>query len=175
MRLFILAILAVLFWPLTARAFQEEMMTHETMSASFIIPFIPDFVTVPEGGLAWEVLAETREVEFEGETEQGYPLFGLRPEFPEKVQALDGEKVVMQGYMFPLEQSEKQSRFLFGPFPASCPYHYHVGPSMVIEVHAQRPLDFSFDAVNLEGRLELVEMDVDFNIFYRMHEARLVR
>ncbi len=165
--------LAVLVNPRTAGALQELNYTEETFSTTYLVPYIPEFSKTPEGGLAWETLARTTEISYEEKNAEGMDIAGVRPDFPADVLALDGQEVLMQGYMFPLDAAEKQAQFLFGPFPATCPYHYHVGPAMVIEVSAAEPLPFVYDPVNLRGRLELVSRDDAFNVFYRLKEARL--
>lgn len=162
-----------LVFPLQGFALEEwqNVPIDPEVTLDAIVESIPKYVTTPEGGLAWEVLAKTKEQEvITGKFEDG-DIISVRPEFPDAVKALDGKAVLMQGYMFPLEQAEQQTRFLFGPFPASCPYHYHVGPNMVIEVTAKAPITFSFDPMTLSGRLELVPVDDEFNIFYRMKDA----
>ena len=69
------------------------------------------------------------------------------------------------GFMFPLEQSEKQKRFLIGPYPLSCPFHYHVGPSQVIEISSEKAIDFSFDPITIKGKLE-VKYNEETGTFY---------
>ena len=59
-----------------------------------------------------------------------------------KFAKLDEKEILVQGYMFPLDQDEKQSLFLLGPFPLSCPYHPHTSSNLLIEVHS-KPLLFS--------------------------------
>lgn len=150
----------------------------EGSSSSYIkeslLDAVPDFVKTPEGGVSWQLLATTQENEvIVGKVEDG-DLISVRPDFSKDVKNLDGQTVVMQGYMFPLEQKEEQTRFLFGPFPMSCPYHYHVGPSMVIEAHAKAPITFSFDALTLTGTFELVPVDDEYNVFYRLKDVTIV-
>lgn len=169
----VLVFCALAVYPLQASALEEwqNIPVDAEVTLDAIVESIPKYVTTPQGGLAWKVLAKTQEKELiTGKFEDG-DIISVRPEFPDAVKSLDGKTVLMQGYMFPLEQAEKQTRFLFGPFPASCPYHYHVGPNMVIEVHAKDPITFSFDPLTLSGRLELVPADDEFNIFYRIKDA----
>ena len=52
------------------------------------------------------------------------------------MKALDGKTVKIKGFMFPLDETEDQKHFLFGPFPLNCPFQYHVQSSLVMEVHA---------------------------------------
>ena len=175
MRLFLaLAALLIAACPLRALAIEAAEMESETFTHEFIVQNIPDFVTTPDGGLDWNVLADTKVIEFEEEAD-GLTNSGSRPEFPATVSALDGKEVVMQGYMFPLEESDAQSQFLFGPFPASCPFHYHVGPNLVIEAHAKKAINYEPEPVTLKGRLELVPRDDEYNVFYRLNDAERVK
>ena len=56
----------------------------------------------------------------------------------------------------------------------SCPYHYHVSPNMVLEAHAIDPIEFSYDAINVTGILELVPRDDEYNVFYRLNDVEIV-
>lgn len=78
--------------------------------------------------------------------------------------------------MFPLDETENQKLFLFGPFPLSCPFHYHVTPSLVLEVHADKhSVKFSYDPVVMTGTLELVPDDPEYSTFYRLKDAKQVK
>ncbi|PCI57228.1 MAG: hypothetical protein COB36_02895 [Alphaproteobacteria bacterium] len=140
-----------------------------------ILESIPQFVTTPEGGTSWNVFGETIEHEYTYKEDDEYDYVGVRPEFSEKLKKLDGQTVIVQGYMFPLGQGEEQPRFLLGPFPLSCPYHYHVPPKLLLEVHAETPVKFSYDAVNIQGILELVPNDDEYNVFYRLRNAGVLQ
>ena len=37
------------------------------------------------------------------------------------------------------------------------------------------PIVFSYDAVNIKGKLELVPKDDDYNVFFRLRDAQLVK
>lgn len=171
---------------LDSRALTEETVVTGTIDYSSYselpmdqIPdlseYISDFVDVPEGGVQWGLFTETESIEYQDKDEEGRDIFGVKPEFSEELKKLDGQMVLMQGYMFPLESEEAQSLFLFGPFPVSCPFHYHVGPDLIIEARSKDNIKFEWDAINIRGRLELVPRDDDFNIFYRLHEVELVK
>ncbi len=139
-----------------------------------LLQLIPEFVTTPEGGVSWDVFHETIEHEYQYEEDSDFIYMGVRPEFSENMKNMEGSVITMQGYMFPLEQSEKQTRFLLGPFPASCPYHYHVPPKLILEVQVKTPTTFSYDAINIKGKLELVPKDDEYNLFYRLKDAQIV-
>lgn len=135
---------------------------------------IEDFVDIPEGGVSWQTFGETGMDEYTMIDKEGYEWLGVRPKFKEEVKELDGKEILIQGYMFPLEQSEKQSLFLLSPFPVSCPYHPHVSSNLTIEVYAKNPILHSYDAINIKGKLELVQKDNLYNIFFRLRDSIMV-
>lgn len=138
--------------------------------------YIKNYVDVPQGGTDWKVFGSTKEIDVEGKTKDGYDFQYFKPKFSPAVRKLDGQVVTVKGFMFPLGETEKQNLFLFGPFPVSCPYHYHVSPSLVIEVHADKaPVKFSYDAVTLKGKLQLVEKDPENSTFYKLVDVQQVK
>lgn len=148
----------------------EEVTIEKTRT---IEDYIADYVDVPEGGINWRLFGKTKEIQIETKTDDGFDLVYIKPDFPEDVKELDGQTVKVRGYMFPLGEAEAQTQFLFGPFPLSCPYQYHVGPALVIEVYAdKKPVKFSYDPVTVTGRLELVYDDPEYSVFYRLRDAK---
>ncbi|MDC3091532.1 DUF3299 domain-containing protein [Rickettsiales bacterium] len=135
---------------------------------------VDDFIDMPKDGTSWKIFGETGMSEYSFKDDEGYDWLGVRPKFKENVKKLDGKEILVQGYMFPLEQGEKQSRFLLGPFPITCPYHPHVSSNLTIEVYAKDPILYTYDAINIRGKLELVKNDNLYNIFYRMKNSRVV-
>ena len=121
--------------------------------------------------IAWSVFAQTKEIEECVDDAEGFRSCRLKPDYGEQVQALDGKQVTLMGYMFPLEDSEKQRNFLLGPYPLSCPFHYHIGPSQVIEVLALSPIAFSYDPITVKGILR-VRYNTETAIFYYLEEAK---
>jgi len=95
----------------------------------------------------------------------------LEPMFSDELRELNGREVKVQGFMMPLDNSEKQQHFLVSRTPPSCFYCLPGGPESVIEVKAQRPMEFSFDPVVLSGDMQLVE-NSDMGLFYRLEDAR---
>ena len=188
MRLWLVVAL-LLMWPVSAQAIKTEKDYSTTSLSSTVdisIPtdapnrtladFIKDYVDVPPGATNWKVFSKTKEVNVEGKTKDGYDFQYFKPKFAPEVKKLDGQIVTVKGFMFPLGETEGQKLFLFGPFPVSCPYHYHVSPSLVIEVHAdKKPIKFSYDPVTLKGRLQLVEADPENSTFYRLVDTELVK
>ncbi len=140
-----------------------------------LISFVDDFINLPPGGTPWQIFGETQMDEYPIVDKDGNEWIGVRPKFTEKILQLDKKEILVQGYMFPLDQDEKQSLFLLGPFPLSCPYHPHTSSNLLIEVHSKSPIIFSYDAVNIKGKLELVPKDDDYNMFFRLRNAELVK
>lgn len=149
--------------------------TTETFTLEDLIDQIPNFTTTPDGGVDWKIFAETKEEAYSVVREDGIEWEGVKPVFADAIKKLDGKTVKMTGYMFPLDQTEEQTQFLFGPFPLSCPYHYHVSNNMTVEAHAKKPIEFSYEPVTVEGVLELVPLDYEYNTFYRLRDVKVVK
>lgn len=155
-----------------ANAFTIETITsEETYTIDDLASNIRNFVGIPEGGTDWQVFAKTEQTPYLYTDNDGQEWEGVRPQFSDALKELDGSEIIIQGFMFPLGQEEKQEMFLLGPFPLSCPFHYHVTPNLIIEAYAKTPVAFSYDAVNVKGTLELVPKDDEYNVFYRIKDA----
>ena len=138
--------------------------------------YIKDYVDVPKGATDWKVFGATKQINVEWQDKKKFSYQYFKPEFTQAVKDLDGKTVTVKGYMFPLGENEKQNLFLFGPFPVSCPFQYHVGSNLVMEVHADAaPIKFSYDAIVITGTLELVPKDEDNSTFYRLRNAHIVK
>ena len=158
--------------PIAANAFTTEtIISEETYTIDDLASSIRNFVGTPEGGTDWQVFAETKQTPYLYTDSEGQEWEGVRPQFTDTLNSLDGQEIIIQGFMFPLGQEEEQEMFLLGPFPLSCPFHYHVTPNLIIEVYAKTPVTFSYDAVNVKGTLELVPKDDEYNVFYRIKDA----
>lgn len=151
----------------------DQVETEQTLS---IEDYIKDYVDVPDGGVDWKLFGTTQEISIETKTDDGYDMTYSKPDFQPEVMALAGKEIKIKGYMFPLESTDKQALFLFGPFPLTCPFQYHVGPSMVLEVHADHhPVTFDYEPVVITGVLELVPDDPEYSVFYRLNDAKQVQ
>ena len=159
---------------LLMNVFSTNESIEEPYDEYNLLSNIDDVVKVPKGGVHWKVFGETIMKEYTFFDKEGNEWIGVRPEFKDQIKKLDKQRILIQGYMFPLEQDEKQKLFLLGPFPISCPYHPHISANLIIEVHAVSPIIFSYDAVNIKGKLELVPKDDDYNVFFRLRDAQLV-
>lgn len=145
-----------------------------SFSQEEILLNVDEFIDLPNGGISWKVFGETEMNEYTIVDKSGEEWMGVRPNFTEQILKLDSTEILIQGYMFPLEQSEKQSLFLLGPFPVSCPYHPHTSANLLIEVTSKKPILFTYDPINIKGDLELVPRDDEYNVFFRLKNARLI-
>ncbi len=94
--------------------------------------------------------------------------------FADKVQALHGETVRIQGFMMPLGAGEQQRHFLVASVPLSCPFCTPGGPESIVDVNAEEDVAYSMDAVVVEGRFEVLKND-NKGFYYRLHDARQVK
>ena len=167
----------------TPDSLKAEMLENNQKSLDFddpsdlvvpddLISNIDEFINLPKGGIPWDVFGKTGMNEYTFEDDEGYEWTGVRPVFTSEIKSLENKQVLLQGYMFPLDLNEKQKTFLLLPFPVSCPYHVHASSNLIIEVHATTPINYSYDAINIKGRLELVPKDDLYNIFFRLKEAK---
>ena len=168
-KLLLIALLG-LFMPQQAAALTlEEGADAPTRG---IEDYIKDFVDVPEGAQDWKTFGKTEVINVETKDAEGFDWQYYKPGFQPELKALDGKKIRIKGFMFPLDETEEQKLFLFGPFPLNCPFQYHVQANLVIEVQAAKPVSFTYDPVVIEGTLELVPEDRENSTFYRLKYAR---
>lgn len=173
---FILALLTALLLPVSVPLYAITVETTDGVTEKSVLGYIDDFVDIPEGGLDWKVLGTTKEITVEAKTDDGFDMLYSKPDFQPEVKSLDGQQIKIKGYMFPLDSTEDQKFFLFGPFPLSCPYHYHIGPALIVEVYADNnPVKFNYDPVTITGTLELVPEDPEYSVFYRLKDAKQVQ
>ncbi len=123
----------------------------------------------PRGAISWDLLGQTKEVEKVDANRFSY----VAPVFPDAVKNLNGKTIRINGYMMPLEESKTQNHFILMAYPPSCPFCMTAGPAFLIEVKASKPFNFSYDAVLVEGKMNLIYRD-DTGFFYRLTEARPV-
>jgi hypothetical protein len=134
-------------------------------SENIIVEDLYEPLEVTGDAIPWQLFKKTKEIEDCTIDKDGFDYCLIKPVYDDNVKKYNGKTVTIMGFMFPLEQSEKQKRFLIGPYPLSCPFHYHVGPSQVIEISSDKAIDFSFDPITIKGRLE-VKYNKETGTFY---------
>ncbi len=117
----------------------------------------------PAGTIPWELLQQAKTVQ------KGERKFG--PEFTREIRSLDKQQVRLYGFMMPLDQSAKQKRFLLASFPPHCAFCLPGGPESIVEVIADKPVEFTYEPIVIAGRLAVLENDV---VYYRLTGAAAV-
>lgn len=158
-----------IFCSAQALAFSEQEMSDEQKDA-----LMGDWkpLEVTGDAIPWDVFAKTTETEECTTDKEGFDYCIVKPGYSADIKKEDGKQVTLMGFMFPLEQSEEQKNFLIGPFPLSCPFHYHVGPAQIVEVLAKKPVEFSYEPVTLKGKLSL-RFNEETGVFYYLEDATL--
>lgn len=95
------------------------------------------------------------------------------PSFTPLVRSLDGKKVKLNGYMVPLEATDRQSHFILMAYPHACPFHMPGGPAAYVEIQADFPVSFTYDPILIEGHFQILK-DYSNGVFYRISAARQV-
>ncbi|MDN3920570.1 DUF3299 domain-containing protein [Roseateles violae] len=97
----------------------------------------------------------------------------LLPVFPAPVQALNQQKIKVQGFMMPLEPGDKQKHFLLSSVPTTCSFCVPAGPEGLVEVKTLQPVRYSLEPVVVEGVLAVLSDD-PYGLFYRVSDAKPV-
>ncbi len=92
------------------------------------------------------------------------------PSFHQEIDALNGKKVKVQGFMMPLEQTEKQQHFLLSSNPPTCSFCLPAGSEGLIEVYAKDGIETTFDPIIISGTLNVLKND-EMGLYYRMQNA----
>ncbi len=120
----------------------------------------------------WKLLAK---VDFEDKYYEDYEAWYLHPLFSEQVQKLDGKKVIIKGYVIPLDVEGGLYALSAYPFSA-CFFCGGAGPESVMSLKFEgKPRHFETDDVaTFTGTLHLNDSNVDeFN--YILKQATEVK
>lgn len=115
-----------------------------------------------EGAVPWELLLDV-ELVYEG--------IDLVPEYSEAAREIDGEKVMLVGFLLPLAADQK--RALLSMISPDCPFCLPGGPQTFVELVANDSLEWTSDAVAVTGRFELLEDSLS-GYYYRMTDVELI-
>lgn len=118
----------------------------------------------PAGTIPWELLQQAKTVQ------KADKKFG--PVFTREIRSLDRTEVKLYGFMMPLEQSARQKRFLLASFPPHCAFCLPGGPESMVEVIADKPIEFTYEPIVVAGRMAVLDDDV---VYYRLTHAKAVQ
>lgn len=140
----------------------QETITHHTITkyieTSFYYQDGP-FIQPVSGALDWKLFDETK-------VDDDQLHFGQLADYQDK-------PVTLYGYMFAPVQKAALTRFIFGPYPNTCPFHYHVRKNVVVEVKTREPIAFTLEPVLITGALKLATHGDGY--FYELNNARLAK
>ena len=126
-------------------------------------PFAP---LAPRGDVVpWSVLTD---VKTKNEKNRILPVFN------ESQLGMNGKTQRIQGFMMPLEPGKKQRHFLLSSVPLTCSFCLPGGPESMVEVKTKTPVDYSMEAVVVEGRLQVLHDD-SYGLYYRINDAVTVK
>jgi hypothetical protein len=118
----------------------------------------------PAGTIPWQLLMQAKTVQ------KANKKFG--PEFNPQIRELNNQQVKLYGFMLPLDQSRMQKRFLLTAFSPHCAFCMPGGPESIVEVIADKAVEFSYEPVVIAGKMEVLENDV---VYYRLSGATAAR
>lgn len=167
MRILFLSLVLSLFSISNAIPIEKKALAQE-------LPFLEDEfgqvwrpAPTPPGALNWGTLIDVSVKE----KSVGDPFYDI-PIYTPELEELDKTTVKLNGYMIPLEPTEMQGHFILMAFPHSCPFDVPGGPGGYVEVVADFPVEYTYDAVLIEGEFQLLT-DFTGGVFYRISAARL--
>lgn len=117
----------------------------------------------PAGTIPWELLQQAKTVQ------KADKKFG--PQFTREIRQLDKQNVKLYGFMMPLDQSARQKRFLLASFPPHCSFCLPGGPESMVEVIADKAIEFTYEPIVVAGRMAILDDDV---VYYRLTNATAV-
>ena len=114
-----------------------------------------------EGALDWNLLARAGESMFRD---------GRISRFPAALHALDGQDVMLAGYMMPFRDGERHSEFMLGALQFHCPACMMGDLNRLVAVKAATPIAQTDGPLAIRGRLRLLE-DSASPLYYRLDAA----
>ena len=149
-----------------ARALTEQSLSETEIDA---LQFYHDPERLSDGTVPWRTLAD---IEVKVSAPAPFQTTMTR-DFGQTVRSLDGTTVKLQGFIFPLRGGESHDYFLLSAYPPGCPFCLPGGPTNLVEIKCVEPVDYTQEAVLIEGRFEILKDDPT-GLYYRLSEARQV-
>jgi hypothetical protein len=126
--------------------------------------FALDFRNAPRDAVLWGTLAKVGVRRENGD---------LIPTFLAPLPAMEGQRVVLYGYMTARPETRMQKRFLLSPRPIFCGECAPVGPDEIVEVVVDRPVAAADQPVAFRGTLALLR-NAPEGLLYRLVNAEVV-
>ncbi len=98
-----------------------------------------------------------------------------KPIFSASIRALEGQIVVLDGFMIPLGNEVSQDYFVLSRFPyQSCFFCGGAGPETVAEVFSDVEFAFTEKRIRVEGELELNDQN-PYQLFFVLKNSKITR
>lgn len=95
--------------------------------------------------------------------------------FNDQQKELDGQELIVEGFMFPLEYTRKHQNFLVSSSPMSQCFFCGPGEAeSMVYVRTTEPVDYTNRRMKVKGTFKLVS-DASMGIIYELENAEVVR
>jgi hypothetical protein len=111
----------------------------------------------------WKTLGATKVMV---DKKEGY----YSAKFPADVKALSGKEVTINGFILPLESTEKFKHFLLSKRTPTCPFCPPGEPNEIVDVWMAAPIAYSEDIITIKGTFELMN-DKEMGLFFKLKDA----
>jgi hypothetical protein len=129
-------------------------------AADYSVTLLPEL----QGVVSWKTLAQVEPIKRNGK---------MIPSFSSQILALDSQLVRINGFMMPLDMTDRQKHFLVSAVPSSCPFCMPAGPEAIVEVTSKAPIKFGFEPIIMVGKFAVLKNDQS-GLLYRLTDAELV-
>lgn len=121
----------------------------------------------------WRTLAM---IKFDMQMGEANDMVIQKPRTEPMIKAMDGDEVLVKGYIIPLSGKKAQSHFMFSAYPfASCFFCGKAGPESVMEVFTRDELkvEYSDQAIYIKGTFKYLGYKPN-DIMFSLMDARQV-
>jgi len=129
-------------------------------------------LTAQETTNTWKSLAK---ITYKKEYDE---LMGFKvdvPVFSEEIKEMAGKEINIKGYIIPVEGYKSHKEFIFSAYPYNmCFFCGGAGPETVMEVSAVEPVKYTAEQIEIQGKLELNDTDVN-RLMYILTDVKLVK
>ena len=96
-------------------------------------------------------------------------MYGIH--YTPEMKAMEGKQVALDGFVVPLEATEKFTHFLLSVRAPSCPYCPPAAPNEMAEVFSKTPIAGSEQSVSMRGTLKLGDEKNSDGVFFQLTDA----
>lgn len=95
--------------------------------------------------------------------------------FNDQQKELDGQELIVEGFMFPLEYTRRHQNFLVSSSPMSQCFFCGPGEAeSMVYVRTTTPVDYTYSRMRVKGTFRLIS-DASMGIIYELTDAVVVR